>query len=623
MRKKKGWMLGLTMLMTVSSLAIVPPSPASADFIGSTNRNWMEQVNAVNPNFASTTLRNVILPGTHDSGTGVFDDAGFDESLAPDLINTSQIYQYVIPTGTVKSQSRTQDYNVAEQLNAGIRYLDLRVGPNQYFSGTSFQNQETTLRTMHGLYGEYMESVLQSTKNFLDANPKEIVVLDFQHFHAMSNTSYTHLKNRIEYYLGDKLVPKSYGVNTTLSTLWNENKRVIVYYGTHNYWSGATSKSSGPVPSQFMNESWVWDRSTAMRSAWMNESSAGSLKPKLDTEMNAAASYPNQLHVLQNVVTPSVGTSVSSVAGAANLLALNGLQSDWQSKGVNVVMLDFFNYNDIVNVIKRLNMKEKDSSNTEYGVYVYEHPNFQGNYNRFFGDAEIITGFRVGDDTASSVKIVGPYKVELFNDPNYSGTKTVLTSSVADLSTLGVDNVVTSLRVDKTGTDNGVFLYEHTNYVGKRTRLVADEPSMALTYVGNDSISSIQIVGNYTVQVFEHPNYQGNSYQYNVGGSASLGGWGDKISSIKVFPTTNANGVYLYQHSNYEGSFIQLTSDVSDMGATALGHDQASSIRIVGPYKAVVYEHGNYTGNSITYTSSNSSLGGWNDKASSIKVLPA
>ncbi|SDT32836.1 Beta/Gamma crystallin [Paenibacillaceae bacterium GAS479] len=623
MRKKQGWILGLTMVMMVSSLAIFPPSPASADFIASTNRNWMEQVNAVNPNFANTPLRNVILPGTHDSGTGVFDDAGFDESLAPDLINTSQIYQYVIPTGPVKSQSRTQDYNVGEQLNAGIRYLDLRVGPNQYFSGTSFQNQETTLRTMHGLYGEYMESILQSTKNFLDANPKEIVVLDFQHFYSMTNTSYTHLKDRIQYYLGDKLVPKSYGINTKLSTLWNENKRVIVYYGTHNYWSGATTKASGAVPSQFTNEPWVWDRNAAMRSAWMNESSAGNLKPKLETEVNAAASYPNQLHVVQNVVTPSVGTSVASIAASANALAMNGLQSDWPSKGVNVIMLDFFNYNDIVNVIKRLNMKEKDSSNTEYGVYVYEHPNYQGKMNRFLGDTDDITGFVLGNDTASSVKIVGPYKVELFADPNYSGTKTVLTSSIADLSTLGQDNVLTSLRVDKAGSNDGVYVYENINYTGKRTRLIADEPNMALTYVGDDKASSIEIVGNYTVQVFEHPNFQGNSYQYNVNGSASLGGWGDTISSIKVTSTTNANGVFLYQHSNYEGSFVQLTSDVPDMGTTILGHDQVSSIRIAGPYKAVVYENGNYQGNSITYTSSNSSLGGWNDKASSIKVLPA
>lgn len=110
--------------------------------------------------------------------------------------------QYVIPTGIVYNQSRAQDYKVSEQLNAGIRYLDLRVGPNQWFEGFTFHNQETVLRTMHGLHGEGVEEILQATKDFLAANPKEIVILDFQHFHAMTDTSYAHLKDRITYHLG-------------------------------------------------------------------------------------------------------------------------------------------------------------------------------------------------------------------------------------------------------------------------------------------------------------------------------------------------------------------------------------------------------------------------------------
>ncbi|SDT53663.1 Peptidase inhibitor family I36 [Paenibacillaceae bacterium GAS479] len=623
MRKKQVWIVGLTMFVLAASVAIVPPTPASADFNSSTNRNWMEQVNQVNPNFANTKLRDVILPGSHDSGTGVFDDPGFDNALSPDLINTTQIYQYVIPTEVAKAQGRTQDFNVAEQLNAGIRYIDLRPGPNQWFDGLTFRNQETTLRTMHGLYGEGMEEILASTKNFLDANPKEIVILDFQLFHVMTDVSYTHLKNRLMYYLGDMLLPQSYGVDTTLGQMWAENKRVLIYYGSHNYWSGATTKASGPVPSQFKNEPYIWNRSLDMRSVWMNRDNAGSLKGDIEAEVNVAAQHPDKLHILQNMVTPAIGTSVASVAASANAIAMNGLQSDWPSKGVNVIQTDFFNYTDIVNVIKRLNMKEKDASGTEYGVYVYEHPNFQGKVNRLFGDVDNLSDFVVGNDTASSIKIVGPYKVELFTNSGFTGTKTALTSSVADLSTLGQDNTITSVRVDRADQTDGVYVYEHDNFTGKRVRLTGDEPRMSLTNVGNDSASSIQIVGNYRVEVYDDVNFQGNSYQYNVNGSASLGGWGDRISSIKVIPTTNENGVFVYQHSNYEGKFMRLTSDVSDMGGSILGNDQISSVRTVGPYKAVIYENENYQGNSITYTSSNPSLGGWNDKASSIKILPA
>lgn len=80
----------LALLVMLSGFSALSPAPAHADFNSTSNQNWMEQVYNANPSFANTSIRDVILPGTHDSGTGVFDDPGFDESLAPDLINTTK-----------------------------------------------------------------------------------------------------------------------------------------------------------------------------------------------------------------------------------------------------------------------------------------------------------------------------------------------------------------------------------------------------------------------------------------------------------------------------------------------------------------------------------------------------
>ncbi|GGI45276.1 hypothetical protein GCM10008018_11270 [Paenibacillus marchantiophytorum] len=538
MRLKKLTSQALASLLLISALMLTSVAPANAEYNSTSNRNWMEQVNNVNPNFANTSIRDVILPGTHDSGTGVFNASGFDSAVAPDIINPREWAQYAVQIAPLKNKSRSQDYKVSDQLNLGVRYLDLRVGPNFWFSGLNFHQQDNALRTMHGLYGEYVEDILQATKVFLNANSKEIVVLDFQHFHEMNTNSYTYLRDRIQFHLGNMLVPNTYGVNTTLGQLWNENKRVIVLYGDHNYWSSATTHETGKdIPSPFMNETWVWNRKNFLHSQWVNESNSQAMKQSLQSEVNTAGNYPNMLHVLQNVVTPTTvsTTTISDVAGSANTVAMDGLQSNWTNQRINIIMTDFFNNCDIVNVIKRLNMKYKDPDGTNQGVYVYEHPDYNGRMNRILGEADNLTDYTIGNDTLSSVKIVGPYKVELYENSNFQGTKSILTASSSNIISLPVgDNRVTSLRVQRLDDEPGVYVYQDSNYEGKSVHFTQNESNMGLTSVGHDAVSSIKIVGPYRAEVFEHADYQGNMTAYTSDAS-SIGGWNDKISSIKVY----------------------------------------------------------------------------------------
>ncbi len=82
-------------------------------------------------------------------------------------------------------------------------------------------------------------------------------------------------------------------------------------------------------------------------------------------------------------------------------------------------------------------------------------------------------------------------------------------------------------------------------------------------------------------------------------------------------------GVYLYEHSNYQGRCQKFTEDSSNPRGWHIGNDTASSIRIVGQWTASLYEHDDYQGVSSTFTGSDADLGNdaiGHDRASSIQV---
>jgi hypothetical protein len=214
---------------------------------------------------------------------------------------------------------------------------------------------------------------------------------------------------------------------------------------------------------------------------------------------------------------------------------------------------------------------------------------------------------------------------------------------------------------------DGVYLYEHTNYEGKCIRLTSNVSSL-LDYDFNDKISSIRIVGDYYVTVYQHTKFEGWSKDYYndtryVGDSAN-----DQISSIIIRRKPShgqrpepgpvqhpryrpepprrsepsrrpepehrfepgrqpihrpgpAPGVYLYEHANYGGKWVKLDSNVSKLKNYNF-NDKTSSLKIIGRYKVTVYEHVNYKGWAYTYYNDIPNLGRINNQISSIIIRP-
>ncbi len=140
-------------------------------------------------------LTNVVIPGSHDAGT------------------TQMMWA-----------AKTQDKTIKEQMDCGVRYFDVRP-----------QNKNGDLVIFHGMItGERLEVIIDNMRKFLDKNPSEMLIVDFQHFQgdqaAMSMTD-----ELIVSKFGDKIVRNTTGKSDLdfikSLTLGDVRGKVVVFWG--------------------------------------------------------------------------------------------------------------------------------------------------------------------------------------------------------------------------------------------------------------------------------------------------------------------------------------------------------------------------------------------------------
>jgi hypothetical protein len=130
---------------------------------------WMSELAK---DIEDTPLCFVGLPGTHDSGTYTFDK---DKGASPDSDLTTTIQEkldkgrllgkltdFILKT-VFERLCRCQDKTIKQQLEAGVRYLDLRVARHKE-SGSYW--------TCHGVFCADMKVVMKDINDFLNENPK-------------------------------------------------------------------------------------------------------------------------------------------------------------------------------------------------------------------------------------------------------------------------------------------------------------------------------------------------------------------------------------------------------------------------------------------------------------------
>jgi hypothetical protein len=125
---------------------------------------WME--NILFPAKATLTLKDIVIPGSHDAGMSALNGIGGTQG------NSS-----INPCNTL-----TQTQNIGKQLNAGIRMFDIRVGRFKNAIYTKHSASDCMAESIGGGYGERFKDIVDSVKAFLNRNRKEFIILTFSHF---------------------------------------------------------------------------------------------------------------------------------------------------------------------------------------------------------------------------------------------------------------------------------------------------------------------------------------------------------------------------------------------------------------------------------------------------------
>lgn len=162
-------------------------------------------------------LISIAIPGSHNT---MMYQVLKDSPAAPDAPRGLQTLNRLFPA-CVQSWIVTQTYTVRQQLEHGIRYLDIR---------TSFRKGQFMF--CHGLYACDSLQPLEEVNRFLEAHPKEVVILDFQHVYQCDRTLHQKYCDTIISIFGRKILPRKETDlrQCSLKSMADAGQQVIVIY---------------------------------------------------------------------------------------------------------------------------------------------------------------------------------------------------------------------------------------------------------------------------------------------------------------------------------------------------------------------------------------------------------
>ncbi|XP_024905802.1 PI-PLC X domain-containing protein 1 [Pteropus alecto] len=194
------------------------PSPSLAGASGA-NADWMS---ALCPRLWDVPLHQLSIPGSHDTMTYCLNRKS---PISPNESRLLRLLAKVLPCITqpvVLKWSVTQALNVTEQLDAGVRYLDLRVA----------HMLEGSARNLHFVHMMYTTALVEDTlteiSEWLENHPREVVILACRNFDGMTADLHEYLVTCIKNIFGDMLCPR--GEVPTLRQLWARGQQVVLSY---------------------------------------------------------------------------------------------------------------------------------------------------------------------------------------------------------------------------------------------------------------------------------------------------------------------------------------------------------------------------------------------------------
>lgn len=207
---------------------------------------WMGYLGGQYRNFSKAAIKDIMLPGSHDSGTY---NITIDSEYSPDgfyFVDELNILKSTTLANKIFANwSKTQPLKVRQQLEQGIRYFDIRLCA-----------RGSSVYICHGKYSVDFSRFIQDMKQFLD-DPRyrqELVILDINHLYEMNPAHHNTAINELLHSFGSKIADKNnFGLDSALEDFWKNNKQVIIIYHDHavrkaypELWSSSTISSIWP-----------------------------------------------------------------------------------------------------------------------------------------------------------------------------------------------------------------------------------------------------------------------------------------------------------------------------------------------------------------------------------------
>ncbi|KAK0140180.1 PI-PLC X domain-containing protein 1 [Merluccius polli] len=193
------------------------PVVSSETLSGTTDHSdWMSKIPEKLQHFS---LWKLAIPGSHDS-------MGYDLDMDSSIVEPDSLVHLgnlCCVRSIIRDWATTQEMNIIQQLDAGVRYFDLRVA--RKLNDTN----PTRLYFYHGLYTHSdVETVLGMFNDWAERHPKEILVVALSHFKGMEEPIHIHLLNFITTLFGAKLIHKT--DHPTLQFCWESGRHVLISY---------------------------------------------------------------------------------------------------------------------------------------------------------------------------------------------------------------------------------------------------------------------------------------------------------------------------------------------------------------------------------------------------------
>ncbi|XP_036947003.1 PI-PLC X domain-containing protein 1-like isoform X2 [Acanthopagrus latus] len=181
------------------------------------NPDWMSRLPG---ELLDVPLWNLALPGSHDSMSFCLDVSSPVLRSEPGFL---RLTDRLFPCCTRPCVSRwaTTQSVLSDQCDLGIRFLDMRIARKPKGGSKLF--------FAHGIYTLItVKEALDELATWLDAHPKEIVIICCSHFESLTDEDHVQLVEFIVKLFGNKLCPSQ--DTPTLRSCWARGQQVVVSY---------------------------------------------------------------------------------------------------------------------------------------------------------------------------------------------------------------------------------------------------------------------------------------------------------------------------------------------------------------------------------------------------------